>query len=656
MRIGVDYYPEQWSKSLWIRDVELMASTGVKLVRIGEFAWSRLEPREGVFDFAWLDEVIALCSNYGIGVVLCTPTNCPPLWLYEKYPDIVRVGEDGNRLQLGVRGHRCINSPIFLEYAKRITEQLARRYGVHPSIKAWQIDNELEAYPCRCEACKNGFRQWLLDRFNDVDGINQAFGTSVWSGEYSSITQVDLPTAYPKAWQNPSLCLEAHRFASDSTVTFVRNMASIIRRSAPLAPITTNVRFHEEMPDFYRIFDNLDFASYDNYPMLSVPAGAEYLYSHSFELDVIRGMKEKNFWIMEQLSGPTGSWVPMSPASKPNMIKGYALQAIAHGADTVMHFRWRTACTGAEMHSHGILDHSNVPGRRYFEFADLCQTVTKLKPLENTEIVSSIAILLSHDSFYALGMQPQTENYHYIEQLRNFHRAFTRFGANIDVVEPTTDLSRYKIVVAPSLYVNDNSAIENIYRYVINGGTLVLTNRSGVKDRNNNCIMEPLPTAFRELVGAEVVEYDPIGDEEQRIIDFSGREFKCTEWCDILKLNTARAYAEYADSFYRSCPAVTVNEYCKGLTYYIGTVCDSEFYEKFASNLMKQNGVPRLNGLPVGVEITTRTNGNDEFIFFFNNSPNNTTIGLPKHMFSIIDSAERDRIELKPFEMDIVRK
>ena len=656
MRIGVDYYPEQWNRELWIQDAELMAKTGVKLVRMGEFAWSKLEPKDGEFCFEWLDEAISIFARHSIGVVLCTPTSCPPLWMYETYPDITRVGADGNRLQTGIRAHRCINAPMFLYYAKRITEILAKRYSNTRAIVAWQIDNEIEAYPCTCEVCRGQFRDWLLDKHDTLENINAAFGNSVWSGEYSDVSQIQPPTAYPKAWQNPALCLEYSRFSSDTAVKFINDMAMIIKRANPSAKVTTNVWFCENTPDFYKLFDKLDFVSYDNYPPVLLPKKEGELYSHSFQLDLMRGVKQENFWVMEQLSGATGIWMPMSPTPRPRQIKGYALQAMAHGADTVMHFRWRTANTGAEMHWHGLIDHSNVIGRRFKEFADLCRTAAKLSVIESTELISEVAILYSPDNDWAFKIQPQTEGYYYLEQLKLFHAAFTRYGVNVDIIPPTADLTAYKAVIAPAMYVYEKNAAENIYRYVIKGGTVVLTNRSGVKDPNNNCIMETLPTVYRELIGAEIIEYDPIGELEQKIKDFSGTEFTCRKWCDLIELGTARAYAEYADSFYEGTPAVTMNRYCSGVAYYVGTVCDFEFYESFAGNIMKQTGIPRLKELPLGVEVTTRTNGTDDFVFFFNNTEKEVHITLPKAMYSIIDGGDREKLCLKPFDMDIVRK
>lgn len=656
MRIGVDYYPEQWDKSLWEKDAEIMARTGVKLIRIGEFAWSRIEPREGEYDFSWLDEVISVFSRYAIGIVMCTPTNCPPLWLYEKYPEIIQVGGDGRRIRTGIRGHRCINSPVFREYAKKINEKLARHFSGNTAIAAWQIDNELEAYQCCCETCRGKFREWLLEKYETVEGINSAFGNSVWSGEYSSISEVQPPSDYPKAWQNPALCLDWYRFTCDCTADFVRDSMMTIRMENPKAPVTTNTLFCENTPDFYKLFDALDFVSYDNYPPLKIPSDPEKYYSHAFHLDLMRGIKNRKFWIMEQLSGITGCWSPMSPAPKQGMIMGYALQAIVHGADTVLHFRWRTALTGAEMYAHGILDHSNIPNRRFAEFSELCRCVQQLRVLDDTYISSNAAIIYSPEADAAFRIQPQTEGFSYMNQLQAFHSALTHFGANVDVVPPDADLSGYKLVIAPSLYVNRKSVTENIYRYVINGGTLVMTARSGVKDEHNNCIMDTLPTVFKELIGAEITEYDPIGLSEQSIRDFAGNEFICSQWCDILRLTAARAYAEYNSGEFRCMPAVTMNRYCGGAAYYVGTVCSSAFYESFVSNLMMQTGIPKLKGLPRGIEVTTRTNGRDEYICFFNNSEKAAVIPLPKPMYSVISSTGRDRLELRPFEMDIVRK
>ena len=652
MKIGVDYYPEQWDRTLWNQDADLMARIGIKTVRLSGLMWPVLEPVDGEFDFSWLDDAIGIFSHYGIDVILTVPTNCLPMWLYQKHPEIIRLGADEAPLQPGVRSRRCLNSPVFMDYAKRLAKQLALHYGSNPSIYAWQIDSGIEAFPCICKTCKDKFRDWLIEKYNDLPTINSALGTKGWSGEYTDISQVRPPLVYAESRQNPALNLAFYRFTTESTASFVKEIALTIRREAPKAKITTNAAFKENLPDFFKLFADLDFVAYNNNSGESAGKSG----SNAFNLDLMRGIQGKNFCVMEQLSGAVSGRHVIPPTPKPGMITGYSLQALAHGADTIIHSRWRSAISGSDMFSYGIIDHSNVPGRRFFEFSELCKTASKLTAIDSTTIVSEAAILYSPENEFALTNQLQSKGFTYMEQLRSFHSAFSRFGANVDIVSPDDDLSGYKVVIAPEMYVYHKSTAENLYRYVIKGGTLIMTNRSGVKDSNNNCVMEILPTVYKELIGAEITECDPVGDKQQTIVDFAGNRFTCSCWCDILKLTTAKAYAEYNDGFYRCCPAVTMNKYCSGVVYYVGTVCDSDFYESFIGNVMRQTGIPRLKGLPAGVEVTTRTNGNDDFIFFFNNSEENVTINLPKPMYSILALEGRDRVDLRPYEMDIVRK
>ena len=646
MRIGVDYYPEQWDSSLWDADAETMAKTGVKLIRIGEYAWQRLEPSEGAYDLEWLKDVITIFARRGIGTVLCIPTSCPPVWLFQKYPEIMPLQSDG-RISMS----RCINSPVFRQYAKRITEVLVNAFALNSAVVAWQIDNELEAYHCTCQVCREKFRQWLMERYGSVENINRALNKS-----YTDLSQIILPDNPKEAWREPALCLDWYRFTSESVINFTSDIMKLIRMVKDDALITTNTDFGKNRPDYYKLYDFLDFVSYDNYPPVRLSKNPEEISSHAFNLDLMRGIKGGHFWVMEQLSGPQVEQGVISPSPRAGMIMGYAMQAMVRGADMVFHYRWRTALEGAKMHHHGIFDHSNKPNRRFLEFSELCRCVAKLKDLNDTYIESDVAIVYSPISDAAFRIQPQSEGFSYINQLKKFHKVLTNFGANVDVVSPETDLSKYKLVIAPSLYVNREAATGSIYKYVINGGTVVLTARSGVKDEFNNCIMEPLPTVFRELIGAEIEEYDPIGSEEYAIRDFAGDEYICSKWCDILTPVSARAYAVYSGGDYDGCAAGTMNRYCGGVAYYVGTMCKSDFYRSFISNLMMQTGIPKLENLPKGVEVTTRTNGRDEYICFFNNSEERVCVPLPKPMYSMISGTEIEDMELTPFRMEIVRK
>lgn len=643
MRIGVDYYPEHWDEALWEKDAYLMHKTGVSIVRMAEFAWSRMEPQEGEFDFDWLDRAIDMFARRGIDVVLCTPTSCPPLWLYEKYPDAVQTGKDGNKIATGIRGHRCYNNPDLLRYADRIIELMVKRYAGNKAVVAWQIDNELEPNFCFCPTCTEEYRNWLRAKHGTLSQLNHSYGNNVWSGEYSSWEQVNPPFgSYPQAWLNPAYMLDFYRYASDNMIKFISRQAEIIRRNKPDAHITTNVWFCENMPDFHSEFKNLDFVSYDNYPTTQIPENPDELYSHAFHLDLMRGIKRSGFWIMEQLSGGLGCWAPMSKTPAPGMIEGYSLQALAHGADTILHFRWRTAISGAEMHWHGLIDHSNVPGRRFEEFARLCKRVKKLDFIDGTEIKSDVAILYSAENEWAFKIQPQTYGMSYMEQLRLFHNAFTKLGVNADIISERDTFDKYKMIVAPTMYVTDTSVADRLKAFTENGGTVILTDRSGVKDVNNNCIMDVLPTVYRDLIGAYVDEYDPIGGGHNRIHFDNGEECSCTHWCDILVPETAETIARYTDDHYSGKPAVTINKYGSGKAYYIGTVCEKTFYNSFIKSILVDMGISYYDDLPDGVEITTRSGESSEVRFVFNNTNKQQNLIL-----------EGKQLVLEPFEMII---
>lgn len=645
MKIGVDYYPEHWDKSMWESDASLMAETGVKVVRLAEFAWSRLEPKEGEYDFSWLDEIIELFASKGIDVVLCTPTNCPPLWLYEKYPDAIQTGRDGRKIAIGIRGHRCYNNPDFLRLSDRIIELLSDRYKDNKAVVAWQIDNELEANFCFCEVCTNRYREWLKDRYQTLDNINKTYKNNVWSGEYSSWAQVNPPFgSYNYAWYNPAYMLDFNRFASDDAIEYIKQQRDIIRKNCPDTKITTNTWFCENMIDFYKEFSELDFVSYDNYPTTKIPENSEECYSHAFHLDLMRGIKKQNFWVMEQLSGGMGSWAPMSRMPSPGMIKGYSLQAYAHGADTVVHFRWRTAVGGAEMHWHGLIDHSNVPGRRFFEFQELCKTAKTLEDLSGTKIKSEVAILYSTDSEYAFKIQPQTDSMYYLEQLKLLHNAFLSFGVNVDIISEKDPYEGYKVIAAPELYITDKSAANRLYQAAQNGASVILTNRCGVKDEHNNCIMSPLPTVYDKLVGAYVEEYDPIGYDSVDVRFADGEVLKAKQWCDILKTETAEPIAYYDGEYFKGKCAVTKNNVGKGTAFYIGTVGEKKLYKKIVKEALKLSGAGFIDEIPDGIEITTRESEDKKARFIFNNTDKEKTFEL----FG-------EKLLLKPFEMKILK-
>lgn len=643
IKIGVDYYPEHWDVALWEQDADFMKETGVKLVRLGEFAWSKLSPSEGTYAFEWLDQIISIFEMRGIDIVLCTPTSTPPLWLYQKYQETIQVGRDGKKIALGIRGHRCYNNEIFRKYAFDIIEKLTTRYEDRKSVVAWQIDNEVEANFCCCDVCTNKFRDWVKNKYKTIENVNNAYGNNVWSGEYSHWDQIIPPLGdYPYAWYNAAYILDFHRYAAESVTDYVEFQMKIIKKSCPNVKVTTNIWMCENLPDFHELFRNLDFVSYDNYPLTSLPDDSETYYSHAFHLDFMRGIKQQNFWIMEQLSGTPGGWMAMQSTPKPGMLKGYSLQAIARGADAVIHFRWRSAISGAEMFWHGLIDHSNVPGRRFYEFAELCAEVNQMDDLSESQLFHECAIIYTFEQDRALHIQPQSEGFHYYDQLKAFHHAFTSLGVGVDIVNDSVDLSQYKLIVLPTLFIVNPIFAQKIYAFVENGGIVILTNRSGVKDLNNNCIMAPLPTVFSKLTGCSVAEYDPIGSKSIQVTGNNQVQYKCTKWCDILDVKDAEVLATYAENFYKGSAAVTRNAYQKGFAYYFGTIGDKAFYKDFMQDALEKANISYVLSLPDNVEISIRRKDNIDYRFIFNNNEKEVTFEY-----------EKKELKLEPFQMMI---
>lgn len=629
MKVGVVYYPEHWDSELWEKDADLMVETGVKVVRLAEFAWSRLEPVEGQYNFTWLDKAVDIFAQRGIEVILGTPTNCPPLWLYEKYPDAILCDEHGNRVNIGVRGHRCYNSPSLIKKTIQIVTEMAKHYSDNKVVVSWQIDNELEANHCTCPVCTDKFRNWLKKKYTTLEKINDTYGNVMWSGEYSDWSQITPPLGDRQSWLNPAYLLDYFRYASESMIEFVKLQADIIRAYCKSVTITTNMFLGDMTPDFYKTFEDLSYASYDNYPVSVIPEDHEEIYSHAFHLDLTRGIKRKNFCIMEQLSGAPGCWMPIRRTPRPNMIKGYSLQAFARGADCVLHFRWRSATKGAEMFWHGILDHNNKLGRRYEEFRSLCNTVNEeLQMLEGTTIRNKVALLFSQEQDNAFKFQQQADGFHYYNQLKLFHDGVTRLGAGIDIINITANLDQYEVVIAPTVYVTSKEIVDNLTKYVDNGGKLILTNRSGVKDETGACIMEYLPGPFASYVGAVVEEYDALGNDTNRIRLENGKTYRCSQWADIMQLDTAQSLGTYMEDFYQGKSAVTKNTFGHGEVYYVGTILERDFYRDFMNDVFEGTTVEVFSGLPDGVEVSVREDDSSRYLLIFNNTNHAQEINL----------------------------
>lgn len=622
VRMGVDYYPEHWEESMWEEDVALMRKSGVAVVRVGEFAWSRMEPREGKFEFGWLDRAIDLFGRNGIDVVIGTPTHTPPRWLTDKYPDVLPIFSNGAVYHPGVRGHRCFNSRSLRQFGERVIGRLAQRYAQHPAVIGWQTDNEFGMLDSQSPQAAEDFRDWVYRKYRTLDNLNREWGTVVWSGEYSDWSEVTPPLG-GSPYQNPSFLLDFARFQWDTVADFQAGQIEAIREYCPDHFITHNFHSYPQRLDLYRVGADLDFASFDYYPNTSPDKASTSPYSGALSLDVTRGVKRKNFWIMEQLSGSPGAWMPMWRMPQPGYIRAYAWQAIARGADTVVHFRWRSAPIGAEQFWHGLIDHSNVPGRRLAEFAGMSAEAQRLAPmLEGTSPDARVAILMSHEQLEALRIQKQTDNFDYYENIKLYHRALTKLGILCDVIDWRQPLEGYELVIAPHLYLLDEEAAERLSRFAADGGTLLLTARTGVKNMNNVCVMQQLPGLLADCAGVKVREYDPLGSDVVRLDTEDGEQFAGSQWADILdpeESGRIEVVARYGGKvFFAGEAAVTRHEFGHGETYYLGTHPEENYARALLLDIARKRGIAYTEGLPSGVQVSVRSGESGAYLFVLN--------------------------------------
>lgn len=508
---------------------------------------------------------------------------------------------------------------------------------------------------CHCDACNTAFRAWVQAKYGTLAEVNAEWGTVVWSGEYSDWNELTVPLG-GSPHQNPSFLLDFQRFQWDSVVAFQTAQINILRMICPEHFITHNFHSYPQRLDMYAVGADLDVAAFDYYPNTSPTKQETTPYSGALSLDVTRGIKRQNFWIMEQLSGSPGCWMPMWRTPYPGLIRAYAWQAIARGADTVVHFRWRSATSGAEQFWHGLIDHSNVPGRRLAEFTQLCHEVNGLSgKLQGTMLKNEVAILHSHEEKAALDIQPQAEGFDYYENIKQIHRAVTKLGMGCDVIDLRQPLDGYKVVIAPNLYLLDEEIVRNLEDFALAGGTLLITNRSGVKNINNIAVMQPLPGQLSYCTGVEVLEYDPIGVETHVIVDAEGNPYECTQWCDILRPVVAQPIAWYGDDFYRGTPAVTVNSFGKGQVYYFGTHAEEQYWSVLLENLAKEKGLLCFAGLPNGVQASVRTGDQGSFLFLLNLSRESVIVPLPREYSSLLDNKIRSgELQLEPYGVEVL--
>ena len=653
IHFGVDYYPEHWPRERWETDARLMKEMGVQVVRMAEFSWFKMEPAEGEFDFEWLEDAVALLDSYGIKTVLGTPTAAPPAWIIQKNPEIQPIDREGRRRHFGGRHHDCQSNAVYRAHISRFVTAYAKRFADNPGVIGWQIDNELgnsHGDLCMCDSCKRQFQAWLHKKYGTIEALNDAWGTAFWSQGYNHFEQIGTPLL-TAVGENPSAMLDWKCFCSDLIVDFAAHQARILREICHNHFITHNFMCFNNKVNYYDLAGLLDFVSNDIYP-----AGHWQKQPHQpdSELaachDVIRGYKKKPFWMMEQQSGMAG-WEIMGRALEPGQMSAWAMQSVAHGADAVVFFRWRTCAMGTEQYWHGILGHSGNPGRTYHEAKRLTETFAKyMEDFEGSMPRPEVAIVHSFRQNYAFDIQPNHPQLRYVEQLQKYYKALYDKKIPVDFVQGMDDLSQYQLVIAPLQYLMTPELEQHYMDYVEGGGNLVLTMRTGVKDATNLCMTDrELPGRLGDLCSIEVPEYDCLLETTGGVL-YGKKEYTIEKWCDMITLKGAQQIAEYSTGFYKQTPAVTENKYGNGTAWYIGTEPGEELMEDIMTYITSTCGIETLGTAADGVEMMTRESDEKLWLFVINHTGDEQVYHL-HGMYTLLEG-EREEF-LQPYEVQL---
>lgn len=466
--IGTCYYPEHWDEEIWKDDAARMRDAGIDWVRIGEFAWSRIEPQEGHFDWGWLDRAVEVLANAGLQIIMGTPTATPPNWVIEKYPDMIAVDRDGSPRKFGSRRHYCFSHQGYKEQCANIVTLMAERYGKNPAVQAWQTDNEYGCHDTTQSfglSARGEFQNWLAQKYQSPDALNRAWGNVFWSMEYDHFNQVDVPNLTVTE-PNPSHVMDFYRFSSDQVVAFNKLQVKILRQYTN-APIVHNYMGKTTDFDHFEVGNDLDIASWDSYPLgfLEMISKADDAYKaefyqqgdpdfQTFHHDLYRAVGNGRLWIMEQQPGPV-NWAHYNPAPLDGMVRLWSLEAIAHGAESVNYFRWRQAPFAQEQMHAGLLrpDHKEAQG-----LIEAKQVKSDIEDIGDVaQVQAPVALIFDYSSQWASDVQPQGASFDYFELLFNSYRALRALGVDVDIIsanKPTLD--GYQLVIAPGLFtLND---------------------------------------------------------------------------------------------------------------------------------------------------------------------------------------------------------
>ncbi len=636
MFYGGDYNPEQWDHDTHLDDLELFKQAGIDIATLNVFSWARNQPDEVTYNFEWLDNYINSLYESGIYTCLATSTGAHPAWMATRYPDILRVEKDGRKRKFGGRHNSCPNSPTYRHYSVEIARRLAERYKEHPAILVWHISNEYGG-ECYCDNCEKAFRVWLKQRYGTLDAVNKAWNTAFWGHTFYDWDEIVVPDHRSEEWgENSSsfqgISLDYTRFNSDSMLECYQLEYDAIRSIIPDALITTNLMGFYKPLDYFKWAKHMDIVSWDNYPGLNTPVSFTAL-AH----DLMRGLKDGDpFMLMEQTPSQQ-NWQPYNSLKRPGVMRLWSYQAVAHGADTVMFFQLRRSIGACEKFHGAVIEHAGHANTRVFrETSALGHELQKLgDQLLDSRIEASVAILFDWDNWWAIDKSSgPTVALQYVEQIHKYYKALYNRNVQVDIVSVDSDLSGYKLVIAPVLYMVKPDLAAKLEQFTENGGTFVTTFFSGIVNENDLVTLGGYPGELRKLLGIWVEEIDALLPSmrnsivmKETIGELSG-SYECGMLCDLLHTEGADVLAEYGTDFYKGMPVLTRHAFGQGEAWYIASDGEEAFIAGLLQHLCQQQSIQPVLDTPAGVEAGRRVKDGQAFLFLLNHNAEAATVDL----------------------------
>ncbi|MGN1193693.1 MAG: beta-galactosidase [Dorea sp.] len=618
---GGDYNPEQWPEEVWREDMRMFKKAHINLVTLNVFSWASLQPDEETYSFEKLDRIMEFVRENGLNVCLATSTGAHPAWMAKRHPDILRTEFNGMKRKFGGRHNSCPNSPTYRKYAPRLAGELAKRYKEYDNIVAWHISNEFGG-ECYCENCEKAFREWLKKKYGTIEEMNRSFNTSFWGHTFYDWDEVVLPNLLSEHFAEDrtmfqGISLDYRRFNSDSMLECFQLEYDAIRKEMPDIPITTNLMGFYKPLDYQKWAKKMDFISWDSYP---APEDGPAVVA--LRHDLMRGIKEQNpFVLMEQTPSVT-NWLPFNKLKRPGEMRLLSYQAAAHGADAIQFFQLRRSIGACEKYHGAVIDHAGRDDTRVFlEVEKLGEELLVLGDafLEG-RTPAETAIVFDWDNWWALEYSAgPSVRMKYLDAVQDYYTALFHENIPVDIIGVDDDISKYKIVIAPLLYMTKKGYAEKLEAFVKAGGTFITTYFSGIVDEHD-LVIGAYPGDLKEMLGIWVEEQDALPEGEQNAFLYGGERYPADMLCDLLHLEGAEGLSFYEKDFYQGMPVVTRNRYGEGSAYYVATRSTPEFYQHFLSDILREAEVEPILETPYNVEASVRENKNGRTLFLLNHN------------------------------------